>query len=814
MANVRNLIICKSNDTPSIISFKNRINNRYGPGFNVNIRKFENLHTHLAHAICNFRFLSTVKAYGIIPKGLRIKLNFFSNKADSIIKHAMMSLVNERLHFHRYRKYKLIRELNELKNFLINNMEFSDFSKIYNSILKKQYKLMRLIKDKHDCKLSKLLEEEKYNKSTYSSKPSMPVHNLSKFALTQTQSDVLGKGLNFALCNREVPILDIIASVETGIKDLSEEEKNEVRCMVNLELGKKRNIQPNITQQEYNALKDLRQNKELTIRKADKGGGIVLLDSDDYDTKMQDILASDDYSLLNKDPTSQIERKVYKTLVKYKHLIPDKVRTRLTPHYSKVPHIYGLPKVHKEGVPLRPIVSSRFGPLYELSRFLLPIITPYSENSKYTVKDSKDFVRILKHNGMDNNDIMVSFDIVNLFPSVPTKLTLEIVKEKLEGDPSLSSRTYLTVEGILELLEVCLNSVYFQYKDNYYSQKTGLPMGSSLSPALANIFMDWMEDRLFNSSINRPKLWLRYVDDTFVIWQHGLDELHKFFDYINNMIPSIKFTLELENNNCLPFLDVLVVRGDKGINTTVYRKPTHKGMYINKNSNHPDYVKRGVIKTLYTRAKNICSDDRYLSEEISNIVQEFSRNGYSKRYVNNTLAKIKRDNVNNKDEMKGSLIIPYIKGTSERIKRIAAKYGLRTAFHSRTTLRNILCKTNPNNNIKLESKNVIYSLPCECGKRYLGETGRPLGVRLAEHKKNVKEGKTNISKLAEHVWEEHHKVLWDNIEIVGRESNRLKRKIVEASFMAVDDNCISQASKDVSTIWRRNIREYLEKRRK
>lgn len=158
-------------------------------------------------------------------------------------------------------------------------------------------------------------------------------------------------------------------------------------------------------------------------------------------------------------------------------------------------------------------------------------------------------------------------------------------------------------------------------------------------------------------------------------------------------------------------------------------------------------------------------------------------------------------------EVKGSVVIPYVAGLSEKIRRIAKRYGLRTAFHSRKTLGNFICDITPKITT-MESKNVIYSIPCECGAVYLGETGRPLGVRVGEHKKNVKEGKTFSSKLAEHVWDQQHKVLWDDVKIVGRETGIVKRKIKEASFMAINDNCISQASKEIPLIWIRNIKKF------
>ena len=103
----------------------------------------------------------------------------------------------------------------------------------------------------------------------------------------------------------------------------------------------------------------------------------------DYDSKMEEILTSDYHISLNKIPQYYIpllifQRKVHNSFVKqaYLHLIPYKVRIRLTPHHLKVPHMYGLPNVHKERVPLRHIVSSRFGPVYKLSKYMLLSLVP------------------------------------------------------------------------------------------------------------------------------------------------------------------------------------------------------------------------------------------------------------------------------------------------------------------------------------------------------------------------------------------------------------------------------------------------------
>ncbi len=91
-------------------------------------------------------------------------------------------------------------------------------------------------------------------------------------------------------------------------------------------------------------------------------------------------------------------------------------------------------------------------------------------------------------------------------------------------------------------------STCFQWRDDFYEQTNGAAMGSPLSPVLANIFMEHFEQNALANSALVPKLWKRYVDDIFAVWSHGKEHLNKFLSYHNNIHPSIKFTIEQEND--------------------------------------------------------------------------------------------------------------------------------------------------------------------------------------------------------------------------------------------------------------------------
>ena len=108
---------------------------------------------------------------------------------------------------------------------------------------------------------------------------------------------------------------------------------------------------------------------------------------------------------------------------------------------------------------------------------------------------------------------------------VPIDDSLTIIRDRLSADKDLEDRTTLSVTDICHLTEPCLRSMYFRYNDNFFEQKDGTAMGSSLSPAVANIFMEKFEQTALITANHQPKLWLRYVDGTFVLWQHGDDHL-------------------------------------------------------------------------------------------------------------------------------------------------------------------------------------------------------------------------------------------------------------------------------------------------
>ena len=151
-----------------------------------------------------------------------------------------------------------------------------------------------------------------------------------------------------------------------------------------------------------------------------------------------------------------------------------------------------------------------------------------------------------------------------------------MISTLLAQDDSLEERTSITVPDICQLTELRLRSTYFQFQEEFFEQMKGAAMGSPLSPIVANLFMEEFEKRALESAPLRPRMWVRYVDDTFVLWpQDDEQEPNVFLQHLNSQQPAIQFRMEKEKDGRIAFLDVLVERREGRISTGVYRKDTH-----------------------------------------------------------------------------------------------------------------------------------------------------------------------------------------------------------------------------------------------
>jgi hypothetical protein len=588
----------------------------------------------------------------------------------------------------------------------------------------------------------------------------------------------------------------IVCSVEESIKNLNEEDKDAIRQECALVLKNAKPPKNNISKKEHEAIKNLRNNENIVILKADKGGATVVMNRMDYNNKMiEHLTTTGSYKKLDNNPISKVVKEVKKA-IKSSNL-DERIKKRLTPNCLITPRIYGLPKIHKEGVPLRPIVNTIGSPTYELAKYVARILGPLVGKTDSYIKDSKDFVELIKKEKIESKDMLISFDVVSLFTKIPLNEAIQVIKEV--ADPQTA-----------KLAEVCLQSTFFSFQGEFFEQTSGVAMGSPLSPIVANLYMEKFEKNALETYPLKPSRWKRYVDDTNVKWPHGEEELGRFFEHLNSISENIKFTMELEENNSIPFLDVLITRKQDGtLGHKVFRKKTHTDSYLHADSHHHPSQKMGVLNTMATRAARI-SDKDHLKEEIDHLTKVFKNIGYRDRDIAKAMdKKDKKAHTQNDQTSNLKAFLPYIRGVTDKIAKVLKRKEIKTSFKPLITIRQRMKSVK--DPIDQQQGKGIYKVSCSCGKCYIGETGRSFQVRIKEHEADIRNERTRTSALAEHSLKTKHHVCLEDTKILAKEDHYYKRRLREALEIIKHPNNINRdGGLEVSRFWHPLINQLKE----
>ena len=344
----------------------------------------------------------------------------------------------------------------------------------------------------------------------------------------------------------------------------------------------------NLSKEEYMALKALSRNKDIIVIRPDKGSGVVILDRSDYIRKVELILEdTSKFDLAKNQDIFKISRTIETRVRNYlrdkvykKNLISEEVYKSLYPNGSHIGILYGLPKCHKSGVPVRPICSAVGTATYDLGKFVANIIKPAAVNKHGTDLDNTfQFVDQIKEQNLTDH-VMVSFDVCSLFTNIPLSKTIDVCLDRLYRGPDPSIIPTLPEDVLKRLIELCVKDNTFVFNGKVYEQKDGVAMGSSLGPLLANIWMAHLEESFMHGHDEFPLFYRRYVDDTFCLFKDRISA-EMFLIFLNSIDNNIKFEMEWEQNDKLEFLDTVVMRSNASnypdIRTKV--KVTDKGLF-------------------------------------------------------------------------------------------------------------------------------------------------------------------------------------------------------------------------------------------
>ena len=338
----------------------------------------------------------------------------------------------------------------------------------------------------------------------------------------------------------------------------------------------------------------------------------------------------------------------------------------------------------------------------------------------------------------------------------------------------------------------------FLFDGKHYKQIDGVAMGSPLGPVLANVFMCHIEEILFSqcSPAFRPVYYKRYVDDTFILFQSKV-AAEQFLEYANSLHPNINFTIEHENNNCLPFLDVLITRSDQHFSTSVFRKETYTGLGSNFYSSCFYNFKLNSIFTLLHRAYSVSSDWVYFHKEVeflrkyfyNNCYPKFLFEKYVKRFLESKFHPIIPDPTVPKLNFYASF--PYVNNKKflTVLSQIIKKYFY--CLNPKLVLRNpktvgSLFKFKDTVPTLMRSL-VVYKYTCpRCNLgTYLGSTKRMLKVRIdchrgVSHRTGSALSRKEFSSIRDHAAKCKTRISYNDFEIISQAADETSLLILES----------------------------------
>ena len=164
------------------------------------------------------------------------------------------------------------------------------------------------------------------------------------------------------------------------------------------------------------------------------------------------------------------------------------------------------------------------------------------------------------------------------------------------------------------------------------------------------------------------------------------------------------------------------------------------------------------------------------------------------------------------NEFKATAVLPYVKGLSEQLRRCLQQQGVRAVFKSETTLRSQLVR--PKDAVDpAKQDGVVYRIPCECGKVYIGETGRPMQARIKEHDREIRLARTETAAVSEHAHNTGHKPLWNEVKFTDRDPYYYTRRVKEAIYIRLHPNKINRDSGiEIPEAWMPTIKKHNKRR--
>ena len=533
-------------------------------------------------------------------------------------------------------------------------------------------------------------------------KHSLKILNLSQYSLSPSQISLLSKGLKFTPTPKH-NLLEIQCNVDQFCRKLRLQEffhatppapnNSLVRNPSHFTPNKQRNshldlvisnienlsapqqlrsqIPPkrsNLSTNEIIAINTLRNNTNIIIKEADKGGIVVIMDKNYYVHKINSTLSDLNYYQPSNIAEENNTIQLIKTHINSATNLTEQEKDYITNFSPKHSNLYGLPKIHKskiiqdaistspqsqmieincpDDLTFRPIVAGPLCPTHRLSNFLHLIFSSLTNLVPSFIKDTTSFLRKLPQT-LNTPSYLCTMDIVSLYSNIPHDLGITAITYWINMLPQSHAR--FPPEFILTCLEIVLKNNIFCFNNLFYKQVKGTAMGTKCAPYYATLTLGYLEKvviaPIIESRLGTPvkdyflSNFIRYLDDCFIIWPKSFPPFQDFFTILNQAHPSITYTTDFSEKE-IPFLDVLVqIKENNRISTDIYEKPTDSHNYIHFHSSHPPHIKRNIPYTLSRRISTIVNDPLTRQHRLNEMKSILLSKQYPRQLVDNAISK-------------------------------------------------------------------------------------------------------------------------------------------------------------------------------
>ena len=226
---------------------------------------------------------------------------------------------------------------------------------------------------------------------------------------------------------------------------------------------------------------------------------------------------------------------------------------------------------------------------------------------------------------------------MGLYPNIPHDEGLIAMRKALD----LRKDKRISTESLIELAECVLKNNIFEHNLSFYKQLRGTAIGTKMAPPYAIIFLGDLEERFFSDCDISSLVWWRYIDDIFMLWQHGEKALKKFLEILNSYHPTIKLTANYSREK-ISFLDVEVIRKGNQLVTDLYIKSTDTYQYLHASSCHVFHSNKSIPDSQALRLNKICSENSFFDKRCNNLEIWLRRRGYSDKLVRKQILKARK----------------------------------------------------------------------------------------------------------------------------------------------------------------------------